>query len=381
MIHSFFRFTIGNSWRRIHAMKRTTRRIIFYVLVLLFAVAGPLAVFTSLGYTFRFSTATFESTGGIFIKSDTARTSVFLDGTFVRETGFLTGSTLMTDVAPGTHVLRLEKPDFRPWTKTVTVASGAVTEFRDVFLIPHRPVSATSTRQELTRAQATSTPLLAFSLDKKNRLSVTENRRARVIAENVHSFVPVASGAYFVGQNGFFARYDVTSGETETLGRPGFFLGAKPFRFSQNGRVLAIIDSSGGLFLFDDSAGAVRPVLSDVQEVYFDTTEEKLLAVKEQVLDIVWLADNEYQPFQKQGALETVVQTTDPIREADWYYETEQHVVYRTRAGVFITETDRRGGDNTAEIISGPVDEIITSPITPRTIFYRKEKGIYKIEL
>lgn len=381
IVTGFFGFTSAIFYMIIGAMKRTTRRIIFYCLALLFAVAGPLAVLTSLGYTFRFSTATFESTGGIFIKSATPRTSVFLDGAFFRETGFLTGSTLMTDIAPGTHHVRLERQGFRPWTKTVTVAPTEVTEFRDVFLVPFEPLSATSTRQELAAVQATSTPTHTFSLDKKNRLRIAENRTSRVVAENVHSFTPTEDGAFFVGQNGFLARFDADSQNVETVGRPGFFLDREPFRFAVSDHFLAIIDSSGGLFLYDAAAGAVRPIASDTQEVRFDSTEEKLLIVKEQSIDMLWLADSERQPFQKRDTMETVAQIPDTIREAYWCYGTEQHAIYRTRAGVFIAETDTRGGSNISELIAGPVDEIITSSLAPSTIFYRKGGTLYKIDL
>lgn len=364
-------------------MRRTTRRIVFYLLVFLFIVTGPIAVVYSLGYTFRFSTATFETTGGLFIKSATPRMSVFLDGAFVRETGFITGSTLITDVTPGTHVLRLEKENFHPWTKTATVAPTTVTEFRDVFLVSRDPMSATSTRAELARLRATTTPLLALSLDKKNRLVLTERSgKTSVLAENVHSFSPTASGAMFIGQNGFLARFDSVPGEVESIGRPGFFLDRKPFQFFAGPRgITAIIDSSGGLFLFDETAGMIRPIASDVRETRFDTAGEKLLIVKDQTIDVMWLLDNNRQPFQKAGVIETVVATGDTIRQGLWYYETEAHVVYRTRAGVFIAEMDSRGGGNTAQLVSGPVDEIITSSLTPRTVLYRKEKNVYKIDL
>lgn len=362
-------------------MKRSTRRIIFYLLVFLFAVVGPLAVLFSLGYTFSPATVTFETTGGIFIKSDTPRTSVFLDGAFVRETGFITGSTLLTDVTPGTHLVRMEKLSFRPWAKTVTVVPTEVTEFRDVFLVPHAPAIATSTSRELAAARATSTRVLQFSRDKKARLIFTERGISEIIAEQVHSFTPMADGAFFVEENGFLARYDAVTRGTETIGRPGFFLDREPMRFVHSAHFLAVIDASGGLFLHDRASSGVRPVAAGAKDIAFDAEEEKLLIVKDREIVVLWLADNLRQPFQKKGELETVVRETDTIRQAGWYYETDAHIVYRTRAGIFIAEADTRGAGNTGELVQGPVDEIITSPLAPNAIFYRKGKMIHKIEL
>lgn len=362
-------------------MKRSTRRIIFYFLVLAFAVTGPMAVLSSLGYAFRPGTATFESTGGIFIKSETPRTSVFLNGALVRETGFLTGNTLLTDITPGMHLLRVEKPTFRPWTKTVTVAPAQVTEFRDVFLVPHVPAIATSSNRELAAATATSTTARLFSMDKKGRLLFTAAGIPRIISENAHSFASVPDGAWFVGQNGFLAHYDLARQEVETVGRPGFFLDRTPVRFADGEEFLTVIDSSGGLFLYDKASGAVTPVAAGVKEALFDTEEEKLLVVKDQEIAVMWLKDHERQPFQRRGVMETVVQGTDTIREARWYYGTEAHVAYRTRAGVFIAEGDIRGGVNAYALLPDPVDEIITSSLAPNAIFYRQGKNIYKIEL
>lgn len=361
-------------------MNRSTRRILFYFLVLAFALVSPVVVLYSLGVTFHPGTATFETTGGVFIKSRTARASVFSDGAFVKETGFLIGSALLTDVTPGTHLVRLEKDNYRPWTKTAAVAPAAVTEFRDVFLVPHIIEVATSTPAELTAARATTTAMQTFTLDKRGRLLLTENGVVETVAERVRAFAPTDAGAFFVEENGFLARYDAARRKAQTIGRPGFFLGREPFRFSDGARFLAIIDSSGGLFLHDKVSAALTPTASGAKEALFDTAEEKLLIVKERQIDVLWLTDNDRQPFQKKGAVETIVKESDTIRQGGWYYATDAHVVYRTRAGVFIAETDTRGGANGYEIVEGPVDELITSPLAPNTIFYRKGKMIYKIE-
>lgn len=362
-------------------MRRSTRRILFYTFAIIFLIAGPLLVAYSLGYTLNLSTATFESTGGVFIKSGAARLAVFLDGAFVKETGFITGSTLLTDVTPGAHLVRLEKPGFRPWSKTVAVEPNAVTELRDVLLVPHQIAAATSTAAELALIRATSTPAEALAIDRTGSLVAGRGAQAKKIAENVHSFAAAGDAVYFVGQSGFLARYGSASGELATIGRPGFFLDSKSLRFIPGAGVLAIIDSSGGLFLYEEASGTVAPITSGVKEISFDGEEQKLLITKEQSIEILWTKPNDYQPFQPKGTLETVITETAPIREARWYYATDAHAVYRTRQGVFLVETDTRGGGNVAQLLDGPVDELVTSPVSPASIFYKNGKMTYKIEL
>lgn len=362
-------------------MPRKTRRIIFYVLALVFLIAGPLLVAYSLGLTFNFSTAHFEQTGGIFIKSKTPRMSVFLDGALIKETGLFTGSTLLPDLAPGTHLVRLEKPDFRSWSKTIRVAPAEVTELRNIILVPRPLASATSSKEEVAEARASSTPTQVLTLDKKGRLVAGKGKNARVIIENVHSFSQTDDAIFFIDKNGFLARYVEPGGGITTIGRPGFFLNDTHLRFITGKQYLAVLDPSGGLFLFDENAATILPVTGGVRNVSFDSTEKKMLVQKEQSVSVFWLADNDRQPFQEKGKMEDVLFSPIPIRDAQWLYKTDAHVVYRTRDGIFLTEIDRRGGGNIVELVSGATDELLTLPSLPNAIFYRVGKTFFKIEL
>lgn len=335
----------------------------------------------SLGYIFNFSTARFEQAGGIFIKSRTPRMSVFLDGALVRETGLLTGSTFLTDILPGDHLIRLEKLGFRSWSKTIGVARAAVTELRNIILVPYPLAAATSSREEIAGAQATSTPAEVLTLNKKGAVIAGRGKNAEVILENVHSFSSVSDAIFFVDKNGFLARYDFATGAITTIGRPGFFLDTLPLRFVVGQRYIAIIDSSGGLFLLDKTASTLTPVASGVKDAAFDGTQAKMLLQKNKSIALLWLADNTRHPFQKKGTAEEIVSLKIPIRDARWFYKTDAHIAYRTRDGISLAEIDQRGGSDIAELVSGATDELLTFPALPDAIFWRIGKTIFKIEL
>jgi len=362
-------------------MTRRKRRILFYALTVLFAVAGPLIVAYAVGYAFNFSTAHFDQTGGVFIKSKTSRLSVFLDGAFVKETGLLAGSALLPDILPSTHLVRLEKTGFRSWSKTIAVAPAEVVELRNILLVPHPVSIATSTKEEMASAAAISTPALVLTLDARGRLFAGRGRDSKIIIENVHSYTLANNIIFFVDKNGFFAHYNIATKEIMSIGRPGFFLTSAPLLFIAGQRFVAIIDPSGGLFLFDKDAGTLSPVTGNVKNVSFDGSEEKMLLARERSISILWLTDNTHQPFQKKGAIEQVISADQPIRDAQWLYKTDSHIVWRDRDGVSFTEIDQRGGANTAELVQGPVDEIATFPSLPSAIFYRRGKNFYKIGL
>jgi len=363
-------------------MNRKTRRLIFYFLTLTFLLAGPLLVGYSLGYIFDFSTASFEQTGGIFIKVKTPRVAVFLDGSAAGETGLLTGSAFLTDVRQGAHLVRLEKEGFRPWSKTVPVKSATVTEFRTILLIPRNLEIATSSKgEELARSRATSTPGEGVTLNTKSQLTAGAGRTARVILENVHSFTADGTDIFFVDKNGFLARMASDSGVIATIGRPGFVLDGGPMRFIAGQRYLVIIDPSGGLFLYEKGAGILTAAASEVTDVSFDDAEQKLLLRRAQSIAALWLADNPYQPLQQKGIVEEIISGTVLIHDARWLYGTNAHIIWRTQDGLYFAETDLRGGLNKTELLSGITDELITHPSFPDTIFWRKGKTLYKTEL
>jgi hypothetical protein len=222
---------------------------------------------------------------------------------------------------------------------------------------------------------------MPFSLDARGRL--TAGRGARVILENVHSYAyaPEAGAVFFVDKNGFFAQYETASGKITSIGRPGFFLTDERLRFVAGGKFVAIIDPSGGLFLYDESTGTIDPVTGGVSDAAFDSEENKLLVMQEHILSILWLADNTHQPFQKKAVLEEIVSTDSAVRQARWFYKTDSHVVWRSRNGVFLTEIDRRGGASTGELVAYPVDEIGTFVSLPDTVFYRRGKNIFRMDL
>lgn len=357
------------------------RRILFYGLAALFVTVAPLLFAYSLGYRFDFTARAVEKTGGIFVKSKLTRLSVFVNGSFARETSLISRGALITNVAPGNYLIRIEKEGYQPWAKAVVVEPEVVTELRRIMLIPREVESATATPVELSILAAPPAATGTIAIDARGNLVERKSGRREVIRPHVHSFGSIGASILFVDKNGFLARVNPASREIATLGSPGFYLSEEPVRFrrSPTGDV-AIIDSSGGVFILDTS-DVLKPVSGGVREVYFDRRGEKMLLVKERAIEVLWLGTNPYQPFEKRGALETVLALNSPIREARWYFGDDAHVVIQTEEGIFFTELDGRGGRNTYELIPGRSEKLATTPELPNAIFFRQRKAMHKIEL
>lgn len=360
-------------------MVKNTKRKLFYLLALVFLIALPILLSFSLGYTFNFSSRSVEKTGGIFIKSRIPRLSIFLNNDFLKDTSFISGGALLTGINPGTYLLRIEKSGYHAWSKAVIVEVEVVTELRNILLAQNPVEISTSTQQEITSLAATSTPAVRVSLDKKQNLILTDIKK--VIASDIHSFGMADGKILMVGNQGFLSRFDPAADSIEILGRPGFYLSGKKAQFvsSPTGEVV-ILDSGGGIYLIGNG-DEITTFNGGAEKVAFDEDGEKLLIKKETSVEMLWMHENRYQPFQKKWAREEILKSEEPIIEAQWFFGDNAHIVIQTKDGLFLTEVDGRGGRNTVELFSGKTDEILTSPSASDAVFFRQGKIWHKIEL
>lgn len=358
------------------------RYFLFYAFTLLFFIAAPILAAFALGYTIDFSHISIEKTGGIFLKlTRRGAIAISLDGSPTRETSFLSRGALLTKIPRGTHLVRVEQEGHHPWFKSVLVTEAEVRELRNILLVPMPIQYATSSDAEISSLLTPLAPLTFPHLDAQKNLVSLENDNSHIIASHINSFGAVSAGFLMVDKNGFLS---LAKGEKiDVIARPGFYLSKDaPIRFfeSPSGEV-AILDDSGGLFLLL-SDFTLHVVDGGVKNVAFDSLGKKLLIQKDQSLEIVWREENKNQPFQKVGTREKILALhilDETILDADWYFGDDAHIVVRTKNGVYITEIDGRGGRNTAELMSAPVDEIITTVKDSKAIFFRQESGIYRI--
>lgn len=366
-------------------LKRSLRRKIFFLFIVIFVLASAILVVYAIGYTFDFSQRALAKVGGIFVKSKTPLLRVSLNNSFVKENSLISGGALLPDLKPGMYLVRLERTGFQSWSRAVTVAPGMVTEIRNILLVSNPLVAATSTPEEISRLSSSASPDNNYRLDSENNLVAITSKSAKKVASNVRYFVQKENFVYFVDGNGFLARLDINSNEIVTLGRPGFYIDEKvPLKFiaSPDGDLL-VLDSARGAYLLDRTATEISslPNAGGIRNAYFDLESQKFLLAKENSLEVFWMADNQRQPFQKKGEREEILKINSTILDAGWYFGDNAHVLVRTPEGIFMTELDGRGGRNMTELVSGLTDKLTTLLDYPNTIFYKKGKNNLKIEL
>lgn len=120
-------------------MTRKVRDIFFWACVVVFALVGPPLVLYARGYRFDIARKKFVATGGLFIKSDPAGASIYINGAKRGETsGALRDAIakpgLITNLLPKEYDIRVEKKGYIPWVKKLAIAPRQVTEARFILL-------------------------------------------------------------------------------------------------------------------------------------------------------------------------------------------------------------------------------------------------------
>lgn len=110
-------------------MSRLTRRIIFYIFVLLFLIAAPAVVLFTEGYRLDFQTGRLEQLGVLVIKSKPENAEIAINNKPTKEQ-----TAAIIKLIPDDYRIRVEKDGFHSWTKMLGVRSRQTTFIEDVVL-------------------------------------------------------------------------------------------------------------------------------------------------------------------------------------------------------------------------------------------------------
>lgn len=126
-------------------MTKTKRRLLFYNLLLVFAVAGAGIVFYSQGWrlnaencgAFEKCRVKFQKVGAVYIETLPKDVIIKINGKIYEdESGLLRKGTLIENFLPGNYDLEIGKKAYLPWRKTLSVESGLVSEAIEIVLTP-----------------------------------------------------------------------------------------------------------------------------------------------------------------------------------------------------------------------------------------------------
>jgi len=104
------------------------RKILFSVLFVLFIILGPLILLNSFGYKLN-ETFTFVKTGGLYIHSEVPNTSVYVNGTYIKDNSTFFKNVLIQKLRPNQeYKVEIYRDGFHGWVKNIYVYPGLVSE-------------------------------------------------------------------------------------------------------------------------------------------------------------------------------------------------------------------------------------------------------------
>lgn len=117
-------------------LRRSTRRLVFWVVVCCYAVTAILVIGYARGYRVRLSPFAIARTGSVHVSATNRDVTVALDDA-IRATRV---PALITSVFPGTHRVRLSRVGSLPFEKNIRVEPLTTTFVNHIALLPDAPV-------------------------------------------------------------------------------------------------------------------------------------------------------------------------------------------------------------------------------------------------
>lgn len=138
----FLNRTLGKSlWRKalfgvtMPPMLLRLRKILFYILLLLYVSATPYLILYGLGYVFKPDEREILKTGLVSVTSEPKGATIYIEGRkFSHKT-----PAIVRGLLPGTYQVRVVRRGFDAWSKKIQVIPEKATRLEPVVLLPQRP--------------------------------------------------------------------------------------------------------------------------------------------------------------------------------------------------------------------------------------------------
>lgn len=267
-------------------MQRRTRRVLFFIAVIVFAGASYLAVLMAQGYTYDFALNKFVLTGAVAVTAN-VDAQVAVNDVAADAMSFLTHRTGVDRLLPGSYTVTVNRDGYSAWRKSATVQEGLLTDFPHVLLLPTDPQSVTELKDEF----------------------IETLKQSRTLADATGAVLPKSKNTPVVRE----------------VAWNNILLRGEQLWRTDTASASMIADKVLGFALTDNSDRVLWWTQSD--------------------LWTLWLEATDYQPFRKQNEKAIITRFgSSPVRAA-WFRDRD-HIIVDLGSGYRIYETDLRGGVN-----------------------------------
>ncbi|MBU1102184.1 PEGA domain-containing protein [Patescibacteria group bacterium] len=345
-------------------MTRGTRRIIFYLFVVIFIILTPPTILYSVGYSYDFQKQAFVQMGGIYLKSSPSDAQILINGKDSSVT-----PRLISRLSPKIYNVSVVKDGFYPWQKNLEVSPTIVTEARNIFLFPKKIVP------ELVSTDATSTiqDFLMAPEEKKNLL------QAQKIASSTAGWLWQNNSILFLSETDFILYQENLNGSGKSQISKEALSPAKYKIFTNDSRRFLALSAIGELYYLDAGNGIFEPIAKGIKNAVFSGDNKKFVYWADNEIWVSYIEDLLIQPYKKAGDKELITRYAQKISQAIFYPDNE-HIAFVVGEQIKVIELDGRDQRNTVDLVRAPNPQIYFDQKNGY-LYYLTETSIFKLKI
>lgn len=153
------------------------RKVIFWILALVFPIISLPVILWSFGYRFSFEGGV-TRTGGLFLSSIPATgAQIYVDNKLIKETSFLSRGAFVQGLTPRSYTIRILSDGFYEWTKKLEVESEFISEAK-ALLVKNQPHGEVLEQGNFTSLEAMNDTILLLKTNKDKNYYFDTNTKS-----------------------------------------------------------------------------------------------------------------------------------------------------------------------------------------------------------
>ncbi len=322
-------------------MKRRTRKILFYLILLFFITGTPLVLGYAMGYSFDWQEKKPVLTGAFYIRSTPKEAKVYINDQETAKT-----PSFIRRLAPRDYQIKVEKEGYYPWNKKLKIKSKIVTEANNIFFIP-KEINIEIIQSNLEKN---------FSLNEY----IPQEESEEIFYIQKESYILYKTDK----ENTFNKQISLTS-----LPKNQNY----QVSTSVNQKIAALSDD-GYLYLLNPKTKMFEIIGQNIIGFQFSGDNQKLLYFSPSEIWVHYLENISRQPSKKAGEQELITRLSQKIKQAIWFERTNEHIIFLVGQTLKFAELDGRDFRNIVDITELNIEEIAYHPREEKVYLANRDK-------
>ncbi len=351
------------------------RRLIFYGLILVFAIVAPTTILYSAGYSLDWQEKRLVKTGAFYFKSLPKGAKIFMNGELQDTT-----PALIDRLVPKEYQIKISKDNFFSWSKKLEIKPSLVSEARNILLVPKNP------QLNLVSQEATSTKDYFLTPEEK-RIYLQAFAAATSTLKDLAGWTVYQNNIYYLqSSNLILYKIDLAGLTKEQISFEPLPISEKSYQIEVRADQISVFEPGGRLYLFNREKKVFEPIAEKTEGLGFSSDNKKLLYWNEHEIWVLWLKDSLIQPYREEGEKELITRYSSKISQAIWLGETHEHIIFTVQINdnghyaIKITELDGRDMRNSYDIFSAKNPEIYWNE-KDDLFYFLTDKKLYSFNL